>query len=81
MSMAPANNHDTYFFSGVYIRHFDKFTLLSDLYLLKSSKASLQAVTANTNITGTIAISFPKACTCGTQFKATTNMKYKLAKR
>jgi hypothetical protein len=39
------------------------------------------AVTASTKITGSIVTSFAKAFTSGTQFNATTKMKYRLAKR
>ena len=50
-------------------------TLLSLRYLLLSSKISLMAVTPNTNITGIIEISLPKALIAGTQLSRTINKK------
>lgn len=46
---------------------------------LLSSNKSLTAVTPNTNITGIMAISLPKALMAGTQLSNTIKMKYKLA--
>lgn len=49
--------------------------LLSELYLRRSSNKSLMAVTPNTNITGSIAISLPKAEIWGNQFRSTMEIK------
>lgn len=57
------------------------FILLSLACLRLSSNKSLTAVTPNTNSTGNMAISLPKALIAGTQFSSTINMKYKLATR